>query len=154
MARKVETYTVQTAGRDQGKVFVLTEMPARQAERWATRAFLALANSGVDIPEAALSMGAAGLVVIGYNALAGASYDDLEPLMDEMWACVQVMPDPARPAVLRPMNGDGDVEEIQTLIELRREVFRLHVDFSAVAALLKSRVATVPISPTTPTSPA
>ena len=35
MARKTANVTISAAGRDQGKVFVLREMPASQAERWA-----------------------------------------------------------------------------------------------------------------------
>ena len=45
MARKVEYITIDQEGRDQGKTFKITEMPALKAEKWATRAFLALAAS-------------------------------------------------------------------------------------------------------------
>ena len=155
MARKTLTYAVATPGRDQNKTFLLTEMSAFAAERWAMRAFLALARSGVDIPEEIETAGMAGLALVGVRAFAGVAYDDLAPLLDEMMTCVQMVPDPARPQVVRPLFGEDDVEEVATLLELRREVFGLHVDFSAVAALWKSRVATVTEenTPDIPTSP-
>ena len=51
MARTVSNYTVTDEGRDNGKVFVLTEMPASRAESWAMRALLALMAGGVEVPE-------------------------------------------------------------------------------------------------------
>ncbi len=154
MARKVLTYTVTTPGRDHGKRFVLTEMSALQAERWALRAYLAIASSGGEVPVNVEDLGFAGLAVLGLRTFSNVSFFDVEPLLDEMLTCVQVMPEPSNPAILRPMNGEGDVEEVATLLELRREVMRLHVDFSAVAALWTSRAATKSTdSPITPTSP-
>ena len=50
MARSISNYTVQDEGRDNGKVFVLTEMPASRAESWAMRALLALMANGVEVP--------------------------------------------------------------------------------------------------------
>lgn len=38
MARKVEQVVIEAEGREQGKTFILTEMPAIVAERWATQA--------------------------------------------------------------------------------------------------------------------
>ena len=38
MARRISTFTAST-GRDAGKDFRITEMPADQAERWAVKAF-------------------------------------------------------------------------------------------------------------------
>ena len=64
MARRTETFTA-TYGRDAGKSFTLTEMPADQAERWAIRALLALAGAGVDRPDGAADAGvfACGLLI-------------------------------------------------------------------------------------------
>lgn len=154
MARRELTYTVTTPGRDLGKAFRLTEMSALQAEKWAMRAFLALAAAGAELPPGIEEQGFVGLVTVGLSSFKGVNYYDAEPLLDEMLACVQVIPEPSNPAILRPMNGQDDVEEVATLLELRREVLRLHVDFSKVAALLTSRAATTsPASPTTSTSP-
>ena len=143
MARKSKTLTIAAAGRDQGKVFVITEMSALAAEKWSARAFLALARSGMDIPANIEEMGMAGIALVGARAFAGSEYEDLEPLLDQMLGCVQVKPDPGNPALTRPLIED-DVEEIATLLELRREVMGLHVDFSVVAAWWKARAATLP----------
>ena len=39
--RKETFVTIETEGRDQGKVYKITEMPAAQAEWWGTRFMLA-----------------------------------------------------------------------------------------------------------------
>jgi len=139
MARRRATVTVATAGRDQGKQFVLTEMSAANAEDWALRAFLALARSGVEIPEDVEAAGFAGIASMGLRALGGATHGDVKPLMDEMFdLCVMRLPDPAQPLVTRPLVED-DTEEVATRLWLRSEVFKLHVDFSVVAGLLASK---------------
>ncbi len=108
-------------------------MPASQAEKWAAKAFLALAKSGVEIPEDIASAGLAGVASMGLKALAGMTFADAEPLMDEMFACVQIIPDPARPEVVRALIED-DIEEIATRLRLRKDIFALHTDFFTTAA--------------------
>lgn len=128
MARKVVTYTEQGSGRDQGKAFVLTEMPSSQAEKWAIRAFLALAQAGVEIPDSIAASGFAGLFQIGTEALAKIPYQTAEPLMDEMFNCIQFMPDRSKPNIVRPLIED-DIEEIATRIKLRAATLKLHTGF-------------------------
>jgi len=140
MARKTKTVTIDGGGgRDAGKVFLLTELPASQAERWATRALMAMARSGVDIPENLENAGIAGLATLGVRALAAMPYDEAEVLLAAMMACVQVIPDPSRPAVVRALIED-DIEEVGTRMLLRGEVIELHTGFSlgAVTARLKT----------------
>lgn len=137
MARKTATVTIEADGRDLGKVFLLREMPASQAEKWAARAFLAMARSGIDIPDDMAGAGLAGIAAVGLKAIGGLGFAEAEPLMDEMFACIQIIPDPARPAVVRALV-ESDTEEISTRLRLRKEVFGLHVDFSGLAAHLKS----------------
>ena len=133
MARREITLTIDAEGRDKAKVFLLRELPATAAEWWATRAFMALAKSGVDIPENVSQAGLAGIASIGFRALGGADPFLVKPLMDEMMECVEIVPDPGRPAVKRRLF-DGDIEEIATIIKLRTEVFKLHTDFFQSAA--------------------
>jgi hypothetical protein len=135
--RKTATVTIATEGRDKGKVFYLTEMPPFQTERWATRAFLALAKSGVSIPDDIVSSGFAGLVTLGVEALAGINYFDLEPLLEEMLQCVQIIPNPQNPEVKRS-DIHCDIEEVSTILKLRKEVFNLHANFSKPAVTLTS----------------
>jgi hypothetical protein len=139
MARRTATVTVSAGGRDQNKQFVLTEMSAADAEDWALRAFLALARSGVQIPDDVEAAGFAGIATMGLKALGGATHADVKPLMDEMFSlCIRRLPNPAEPHVVRGLVDD-DTEEVATRLWLRSEVFKLHVDFSKVAGLLSSR---------------
>lgn len=133
MARKVIQYRVQDAGRDQGKVFILREMPASQAEKWAIRAFLAAAASGIDLPAGAAQAGFAGIAQAGLALLGKIPYDAAEPLLDEMLGCVSILPNPGNPNVQRGLIED-DIEEISTRLKLRTAVFKLHADFSTAAA--------------------
>jgi hypothetical protein len=130
--RKTINVTIQAEGRDHGKVFVLTEKSAVEADKWGIRAMLALSKSGVPIPPEFLEMGIIGILAVGIHRLAGVSFADLEPLLDEMLTCVQVMPTPERPEIIRALMPD-DIEEVKTLTTLRLEVFRLHTGFSLPA---------------------
>lgn len=133
MARLTVNYTVKDEGRDFGKVFVLTELPASRAESWAMRAILALMASGVEVPEGFERMGMAAMAEIGIRALSGLKWDVAEPLLSEMWECVQVMPDPGKPHVVRRLIEE-DIEEIATRVKLRVEVWRLHTGFLKAVA--------------------
>lgn len=138
MARNTVNYTITDEGRDKGKVFVLTELPASHAEAWAMRALMALMAAGADISPEVVNAGMAGMAQVGLQALAGLKWEVAEPLLEEMWKCVKVMPDPARPQVVRDLlQGEGgeDIEEISTRVKLRAEVWKLHVGFFKAAAL-------------------
>jgi hypothetical protein len=131
--RKTEIFLVTKDNRDKGKRFLITEMPALKAERWALRALLALAHAGVEMPDEAKGAGMAALAHAGLKALHSLDFEEARPLLDEMWSCVQVMPDPKNPNIIRPLvmqelEGD-DIEEIATIWEIRERVFRLHADF-------------------------
>jgi len=130
--RKSIQYKVENEGRDKGKVFLLTEMPASQAERWALRAFLALARNGVEISDKDKDAGLAGLAANGLTLIGKLPFDEAQALMEEMFTCVKMIPDPQRPSVTRELIED-DIEEISTRFNLRVEVFKLHVDFSEPA---------------------
>ena len=140
MARKTaKTVIGEDGGRDKGKAFFITEMPASKAEKWATRALLLLSRSGIDFPAELLGSGMAGIAVYGLRALPLLDFNEAEPLLDEMWDCLQIIPDLSHPNVTRPLLED-DIEEIATRIKLRTEIFNLHVSFSqpAVASNMTS----------------
>ena len=132
MARKIATYTVETEGRDKGKVFILTEMPVAKAEDWAIRALLEMGKANVDIPEGAESLGMASLAEIGLKKLFALDPQTIRPLLSELMECVQIQPDPRRPEVKRSLI-ENDVEEVRTLLTLKYEVLKLHLDFSLAA---------------------
>lgn len=129
MARKVKDFVVESEGRDIGKVFRITEMPALRAEKWAIRALQALAREGVELPENYNDVPMARFAEWGLNALARAPWELVEPLMDEMMTCVELVPDPGQPKVTRAIMPDIDIEEPLTFAILRREVLSLHVGF-------------------------
>lgn len=133
MARATLNYTVTDDGRDKGKVFVLTELPASQAESWALRSLLALMSGGVEVPAGFERMGMAAMAEVGIKALSQLKWEVAEPLLNEMWQCVQVMPDPARPHVVRRLIEE-DIEEVMTRVKLRAEIWKLHTGFLKAVA--------------------
>jgi hypothetical protein len=138
MARKILNVTITAEGRDKGKVFRLTEMPASRAEKWAVRAFLMLSRAGVEVPDGLQDAGLVGLAVVGLEALTKVSYSEAEPLLDEMMECVTILPDPTRDSSERRLVEE-DIEEVPTRLRLRRELWGLHVDFIPGVAELRTQ---------------
>lgn len=130
MARKTATVTISAEGRDKGKVFVLTELSAYEAEDWAGRALFALMNAGVEIPDNIAEAGLAGVAAMGLKAIAKLPFDSAKPLLDKMMGCVQIQPSPT---VVRALIAD-DIEEVATLLHLRKQVLGLHLDFFTAVA--------------------
>lgn len=134
MARRTDVVIIEVPGRDKGKIFEITEMSSDKGERWAIRALLAITNTGVKLPEGAVSAGMAGVAALGLDALIGAlgklDFNTVEPLLAEMWDCVKFKP--SENVAARPvLQGDcGDIEEISTRIKLRADCFKLHINFS------------------------
>jgi hypothetical protein len=132
MARKTELVTIDAQNRDHGKTFVVTEMAADAAERWAVRALLALGRAGVELPDGSVASMAA-FASHGFAALGKLNPDDLQPLLDEMMACVKYQAEkgPAQ----RILPGDASqIEEVATRMLLRLKVFELHTGFSVAGA--------------------
>jgi hypothetical protein len=157
MARKTKLVEVDgdpVTNRDAGKVFLLTEMAAGPAEKWAMRAFLALARAKVDVAPEIASLGLIGVWLISFQALQNASWHDAEPLMDEMFTCVRVCPNKDDRGVTRPLI-ETDIEEVKTQVRLRRELMELHAGFTFADLLwmLQNRSATAETTSGPQTSP-
>lgn len=165
--RKTNVVTISDVGRDYGKRFLITEMPAYQAEKWAQRALLALAHSEIDLGTAIMQGGIAGLAVAGLQAMQRLTFDEAEPLLDEMLGCVKMMPDPKNMALTRdlvlntpetpemPAGTGDDVQEVQTFWRLREAVFDLHTGFFTRGTPSKStldKTTTSPVSSSGKTS--
>lgn len=150
-SRKVKIVTIpgvrseQPGQRDNGKSFLLVEMAARPAEKWANRAFLALAHSRADIPPGiaeryARVRGDMRQIEAIAGLLGHMHFPEIEPLMDELMGCVSFVINSGPPPVTRLLNDSGsvddDVEEISTRQHLRAEVIDLHVGFSVPAAVI------------------
>lgn len=131
--RKTLKYTVTNEGRDKGKVFLITEMSAADAEDWAIQAFLAMAASGVQIPDNFKEAGFAAVISSAFEAIGKLQYERAKPLLDRMMECVQIIPDPSKPNVVRSLIDD-DIEEVSTRLMLRKETFQLHASFLKTAA--------------------
>jgi hypothetical protein len=145
MARRKETLTIpgvrsETPGdRDNGKIFILTEMDAYNGQDWALRALLALAASGATLPDGALGAGMAGLAGFGITALLQAPYMALKPLLDEMLAQARYQHYDTKgkasgePQFIVP-GPNCCVEEIKTFLTLQTALVKLHTGFSPAAA--------------------
>lgn len=122
--------------RDNGKTFVLTEMDAYSGQDWALRALLALAASGVQLPDGALSTGMAGLAGFGVTALLQAPHGALKPLLEEMLGQARYAHNPNDPKMPTQAISPGPncpVEEIKTFLTLHMALVKLHTGFSPAA---------------------
>jgi hypothetical protein len=111
-------------------------MDADRAEAWAMRAFFALTNSGAQIPQQLIDDGPsmAAIAVVGLTGLQGLPYAMAAPLLDELMACAEFVPDASRPQVtLRDL--DKHIEEVKTRLYLKARAFVLHTGFSWADAL-------------------
>lgn len=157
--RKTKIITIDAEGRDKGKSFLITEMPASRVEDWAGELLFALGRAGVEVPDEAVSAGAVAVLTAGMNAFRQLHWEDAKPLLDQMMECVQFVGDingpkdqvTGAPLTARPLISD-DTEEVATRLRLRSEVFEIHVGFSLGAALSTLGAAMVGNSSPTPTS--
>lgn len=155
--RKSKIIEIDADNRDKGRAYLLTEMGAVAAEKWATRALLALAKSGVEVPDEAVQAGAAAILSAGVTAFRSIAFDDAEPLLDDMMRCVQFVPDRSKldplsaQPIARPLIED-DIDEVTTLFRLRSEVIELHLGFSVTATLSRLADRIQENSSATPTS--
>lgn len=136
MARKNATVFITEEGRDKGKRFLLTEKPAMQAEKWAIRALQAAIRSGVQIPDDIAKQGMAAVAAVGIQALVSMNFAEAEPLMDELMDCIMIVRDPKHPegTAFPIIPNSDDIEEIQTIVKLQREVISLHINFSTIVS--------------------
>jgi hypothetical protein len=167
MSRRVKTVPVTAEGRDKGKLFVIAEMDAQQAEEWATRAMEAIAQRS-DVPAGLQNAGMLGVFILGLKPILAAPFAMVKPLLDEMFAsCLSYQPDAAHPEVLRGAGTEdirpvgpmmrNDIEEVLTRVHLRDQIIELHTGFSPAAVLSQfwgQLKAVAVLSETTPISPA
>lgn len=144
--RKVEYVKVPEWGRrDAGKVFQITEWPARRAETWAWGMVFALKGTSGEIPDDVARLGMVGVGIKLVNTVLKADVDfaRVKPFYDELIdECVLIVRDPANRdrATGAPIATgllDGDFAEVPTLQWLRSEVVRVHTNFSVVDSLFE-----------------
>lgn len=137
MSRKEDDFDA-TEGRDAGKKFKITEMPAEQAFDWGVKALLAMAKSGVDIPSDIADRGMAGVALVAIRTAGGLEFMSVNSLKKELLSCVQIYTNfKTNPLHVRPITGQGDIEEPQTIYHLCVAVLELHLGFSIAEGLSK-----------------
>ena len=146
MARKTKTLVIDS-GRDQGKSFLITEMPVTRADKWANTALLAMLRGGVDVGNVnfgliadTIGVGDApkidpmgGMLELARITIAGlgnvtetVGQELLDQLIND---CAQVI---SSGGVVRQMlSVDDEIEDLKTLWMLRKESLLLHIDFLA-----------------------
>jgi hypothetical protein len=138
MARKTKLIAIHEEGdnRDNGKVFVITELPATEGF-WLAVRFMRYAIKALGMPEDVATMGMAGIAAIGLRGILHAFADipeaELKDILREMRTCVQIAPDARNPQVQRPLIDD-DTEEWSTLTRLYTAWIELHTGFSLTDA--------------------
>lgn len=119
--------------RDNGKVFVLTEMDAYTGQRWATKALSALLRVGAGVSREEAASGMAGLASIGPGSILLLPSEVLEPLKDEMLLQAQYEHKAGQPPQAIVIGPTCCVEEIPTFTHILLALVELHVGFSLAA---------------------
>lgn len=133
--RKTERVTIAAPNRDNGKVFIITEMGSLSALNWCARAMLALSQSGIDVQAGAMTKAAEGgaetIAALGMQMFALIPERVALPLMAEARQCITYQP-PMQQIAVQPIY-DGDmcqIEEVGTWATLLQRTFALHLGFS------------------------
>lgn len=118
---------------DDGKTltFKVTQMSARQQERWQNRLIMLLTGADMNLDELIkrLKKGEYKAVL---KLIGSVGYDKIEPLYDELLSCVAHVPDPNNPGFavqLTPENVDTIVGEWQNLYKLRIAALKNNYSF-------------------------
>lgn len=123
--RKQVDITIEK-GRDAGKTFTITEMPATQGEKWATRALGVLGHSGLGIA----SLGKIPFDEI-FQKVLSASPTEVEPLMDELLACASFVKD-GQSIKMQGNMIDSVIEDISTIFKLKLEALKVNLGFLGI----------------------
>jgi hypothetical protein len=135
--RRTITYQVPGAPstepgkRDNGKTFLITEMPADQAERWLTQiGYLIARAKGIELdPD---NQGLAAIMAVNPDLSKVGQLRALQdPSVDaDTWSCVQYVHGPKIPPAPILSGADSQIEEVRTRALLRNEVLQLHSNFT------------------------
>ena len=146
MARKTKTLVIDS-GRDEGKSFLITEMPVTRADKWANKALCNLLKAGIDPKAVIVNLlintidpsqevkidkmgGMLELATLLGRAVGGIPYEILQDLKDELIdECVQIIPSGGSPRQF--LSIDDELESLLTLESLRKEALLIHIDFLA-----------------------
>ena len=130
---KTKTVTIEK-GRDKGKKFLITEMPAMQADEWSHKLIEQAANSGVNLKDVdILNMNTdnmKGMVEIGvgiFTVLGRVPHQiSREMKFDLLDRCVQIVPSSGSP---RDCVWDQEIIDFPNFTKLAYHVLELHIGF-------------------------
>ena len=131
MARKESIITIQD--QDQELTFKIRQMSATQLESWGIRVILLIAAAGVKVPAGYDLKAAVAFLKENSGALLGnlgsLDFEKAKPLLDELLACCSIkignLEKRCTPEVI-----DDHVQDVKTLLTLRKEAIKLNVGFS------------------------
>jgi len=131
MARKEVTYKVDNqASRDYGKEFIITEMSAYDADEMSMDLFRIMGEEGfTGISDDVISMGCAGLATFGLPVLTSASREVSLRLRERLLQTVEICITHENNSTRRPVNGQLDFEEVDTIRKLLDKVFYVNFSF-------------------------
>ena len=136
---------ITAPGPDKGKVFVLTRMPALQAEDWIMRAALGMMRGGVTISQDQLDQGFAALGSVLLSQFGKIPIEEARALRYEMLPFIErkltgehgVVKVRALNEVTIPRQPESyDVEQPSTWFALRWAYLKIYEDFFRAAAPL------------------
>lgn len=113
---------LRAAGRDNGKVFLLTEMPAVAADEWVTQAQFLVAQAMRECDALGLAEDDSLRLVAQGRALKDHS-------LRAWWGCVAYQHDPKHAPQPIAQGPACQIDEIATINTLLREVYELHTGF-------------------------
>ena len=128
--------TIGDSGRDAGKTFRITEMPAEKGEFWAFRLIGVLLDADKDGELTGLAkiasgnmetVAAAGMSLV-LKIMLKSDPEKLKPLMDEMKSCWSFKADSDGKDFVRKLEKD-DIKEISTFVYLRAKTLEFHLSF-------------------------
>ena len=118
MARKTATIVIKD-GRDKGKQFLITEMPATEGTTLSFQVFQLLAESGIDME--IKSLDPIGIIKAAVRALSSLPRTDFEYYRDWLFKYVQWQSPVDEKAVRKVIlsdRDDSDIEDPLTVFEL------------------------------------
>lgn len=130
---KTKNYTIES-GRDAGKTFKITEMPAIKADEWAHQLIEQAANSGVNLKDVDVlnldTKSMKGMIEIGaavFSVLGRINYEiSREMKFDILNRCVQIVP---KGGESRPVLWDDEIKDFKNYTVLAAHAIGIHVDF-------------------------
>lgn len=130
---KSKIYTI-TKGRDEGKSFKITEMPAMKADEWAHRLFYEASTSGLNLKEVDVlnldTKSMQGMIEIG--AMVGSIFGRIPPersrelkfeLLD---TCVRIIP---KGGDAREVLWNDEIKDMKNFTILAAQAIGIHIDF-------------------------